>query len=302
MGSLLLKMKRKLIMLGQAAAVTIPKKWLDKLGLKKGQDIDVSTSGNKLVITAESEGQVKKTKIHITGKVDTTAWWSLINLYQLGYDEIEVTYDDPKAIRLIESVVKEMLTGFAVVDQYGKTCILKSISKEIDFDTVLKRAFLVTLSYVDRTLELMKQGKIEETEDLKGMEDTINVLLTFCMRILNKYGYKDPSKANLMYTFVWHLEVVGDLFEDVSEIAREHPNVKVDDEFIEIYGKVNKLLKEAYNYYYKFEEDKLEELAVARKRLLVDIKKCKNPATSLIMMGLRGGVTDFFPLIFALHK
>ena len=95
-------MKRRLIQLSPTTlAITLPKKWTEKNSLKKGVDLEVSEKGKGLLL--EPKGPVSKEKATIDlQRLGTFDKNFISTLYQAGYDEIDVIYDDPEIITTIQ--------------------------------------------------------------------------------------------------------------------------------------------------------------------------------------------------------
>ncbi len=293
-------MKRKIGMVGNTAITSLPAKWVKAMKIQKGQEIEVNVQGNKLIISAEAEPEINRCKIHVSGKNEIATWWSIVPIYELGYDEIEVTFDNPETAVMINKIAKEQL-GCIVSEQSEKKCVLKSIAKETEFDIVLNRAFLTAVSLGKQSLELIKKDKINDLKNLKSLEYTLNSLVGFCHRMINKDGYKDPKKTGIIYSIIKHLEFVGDMFDDINSTLIELPKTKLDKDFISLYEKIIEALAKAHKLIYKCDEKDLEEYVKFREEILTEIQKCKDPLTAMVMRHLRRAVTDFVPPINSLH-
>ena len=286
--------------MGNTATTSLPIKWVKAMKIQKGQEVEVNIQGNKLIISAETEPEINRCKIHISGRNETATWWSIVPVYELGYDEIEVTFDHPEIAVILNHIAKEQL-GCIISEQSDKKCVLKSITKETEFDTVLNRAFLTAVALGKQSLDLIKKDKISELKNLKFMEYTLNSLVGFCHRMLNKDGYKDPKKTGIIYSIIKHLEFVGDMFDDINTTLIELPKIKLEKDFINLYEKIIEALAKAHKLIYKCDEKDLEEFVKFRDEILTEIQKSKDPLTVMTMRHLRRAVTDFVPPIHSLH-
>ncbi|MDP4012085.1 MAG: hypothetical protein Q8R00_00565 [Candidatus Nanoarchaeia archaeon] len=293
-------MKRKVIHIGTASGITLPVVWTDEMKIKKGQELDVSIKGRKLIVGVESESEVSRCKIHVSGKNEIATWWSIVPLYELGYDEIEVTFDNPETAVIINHIAKEQL-GCIVSEKTDKKCVLKSIAKETEFDPVLNRAFETAIELGKQSLELIKKDELKELKNVKSLEYTLNSLVGFCHRMLNKEGYKEPRKVGILYAIIKHLEFVGDMFDEINATLMESPKLKLEKDFIKIYGMIVEAISKAHKLINKCDENSLEEFVNFREEILSEIKKSKDPLTKMIMRNLRKAVGDFVPLIHSLH-
>src|SRR3989344_2990489 len=107
-------MRRKVIQIaGSTQLVSLPRAWAKRNNIIKGQEVEVTEDGNRVVITASSEPVFETATLDITN-LDDMAGRALRALYKRGVDEIVVNYDDPKKIALVqESILKETV-GFEI--------------------------------------------------------------------------------------------------------------------------------------------------------------------------------------------
>ena len=92
-------MKRKVNRVGtNTLTVSLPSKWAKNHNVNAGDDIDLEESDTSLVISKTNiVRQGKKAKVDAT-KLGRIFNRTLLALYQHGYDEIKIHFDDPKII------------------------------------------------------------------------------------------------------------------------------------------------------------------------------------------------------------
>src|SRR3989344_6779531 len=172
-------MKRKVIKQGNGTlTITLPKGWTEKVGLKGGDEIDVEEMGDIICVSTEKGFTPKKISIEIS-KLDKSVLDSLLAvLHKSGYDEIELTFDEPKLVKSIQKRINSMLMGYEIIEQTNKRCIIKSIASQYDsnIDDIIRRVFLVTLSLARNTLEVIKSGDLGNIDELMVLEETNNKL------------------------------------------------------------------------------------------------------------------------------
>ena len=152
-------MKRRVIQLaGKTSVISLPSKWVKQYSVKKGDELEIEELGNQLLIkTSSSQTEIKKIAINIENLNERTLRLIMSALHKLGYDEINLFYETSKLSNAIQDIIKNLLLGFVVIDQTNKKCILKSVSSDLDteFDSTLRRAFLVSLSLANSSLEVI---------------------------------------------------------------------------------------------------------------------------------------------------
>jgi len=263
-------MKRKIIQLaGKTHVVSLPSKWVKKYGLKKGEEVELEDRGDSILLKIEKGMALDKVTIDVSGLDDRVVRWSLSALHKSGYDEIEVIFDSSKTAKVIQGLVKDLFMGFAIMEQTEKRCVLRSISKdsEEELDAALRRAFFVTISIGESTLDLIKKRNLSDLSDLISLEHTNNQLTNFCERILNRGGYKNSRKTSFMYVIVWNLEKICDDYKYICDYLSKNPNAKLGEGLIKMFARVNGVVRGYYEIFYKFDIKKLNELSRERVKI-----------------------------------
>src|SRR3989338_8169015 len=99
-------MKRKVIQIANSTQlVSLPRKWTQKYGVKKGDEIEVEEDGDRLLIKTESIPNSREIEVDVGGLTPRLADRFIARAYQKGYDLITVKYDKPElAIAIQEKV------------------------------------------------------------------------------------------------------------------------------------------------------------------------------------------------------
>ena len=300
-------MKRRVIQIAdKTLVVSLPNDWVRQWGVKKGDELDVSESGPKLIASTTEYRPLKKGGVDVSNASERTLRWLLSSLHKKGYDEIEIKSDNPLHAVIIDNLLKDLFLGFAVVHRSGATCLIRSLAKELDdqLQVIVRRAFLVTLALADQSLETAKSKKFEQLKDLLELEKTNNQLTNFCERILNKKGLDEPVKTNFLYVIMWNLEKIADDYKYICE----HLSAKkrISKETMELYDRVNKLLRNYYELFYKFDVEKLSVLSDDFKKLSKDIETSLSKGEDSIVLSHLYHVAlktvDFSASTFALHS
>src|SRR3989338_11330024 len=157
-------MKRKVIQLAhKTLVVSLPSKWARDYGVKKGAELEVEERGQQIVFSTskrtDSEG-VQVDFSELNGEVIRR--WVLASLHKSGYDEIEVAYKDASVLGIIQETIKELLIGFAIVEQGKNRCVIRVVAEEQEkeFNAVMRRAFLVVKNMGEGLYDYAKDGKL----------------------------------------------------------------------------------------------------------------------------------------------
>ena len=302
-------MKRKVIQLAHKTfVVSLPSKWVKKQGIKKGDELEAEEHASSMVFSTEQKKNIEKASLDITNTNERTIRWLLSSLHKKGYDEIELTYDSPDKTRIIHELVKDLFIGFAVVHQSSKRCVLRAIAQDRgeEFENVLRRSFLVTLSMAEGMLDYMERGHQKQLSDLTALEKTNNQLTNFCERTLNKMGHLEYAKTCFYYVIVWNLEKICDDYKYICELL-SNSTEKISKESLELLKETNKFLRAYYDLFYTFDIQQLNRLSERKKEMitkahkLISLKKGAESAMLSYLTSMIYKISDFSASMISLN-
>jgi len=300
-------MKRKVIQLaGKTLVISLPTSWARQWGISKGEEIELTENGPRLIISTTKPRDIKKSGVDLSTATERTVRWVLSSLHKKGYDEIEVITDKAEHAKLIDELLKDLFIGFAVVHRSGNKCIIRALSREFDdqFDAILRRAFLVTLSLGEESCKMVKQGKNAEMESLLQLEKTNNQLTNFCERILNKHGHNEPVKSTFLYAIIWNLEKIADDYKYLCKYLAKRKQ-KLSFGTIQVYERVNQLMRKYYELFYGFNLKLLDELSKETNDLHETIEKQIGSSSEAVVLSHLWHIVlktaDFSASTFALN-
>ncbi|MBD3309826.1 AbrB/MazE/SpoVT family DNA-binding domain-containing protein [Candidatus Woesearchaeota archaeon] len=283
-------MRRKIVGQGHnSKAVTLPISWIRENKLSAGDELEVESQGKSLILSAAKVTGPNKVVLDIKSK-DMMFKRYLNSLYQFGYDEIEVRCEDELPLNLIESEAKEMI-GCEIVSHTGKSCIIKSMATELssEFDVMLKRMFLIIRMMFDEIVDEMQRKDCDKDklQEIAGMEQINNRLVYFCQRVLNKKGYKEPSKTTFMAIILNELEQITDSLRDLSMLLSESRDM-VSKDTVRACAKLSELFRDLYGQFYSFDTKRVGKMKRKRISLYSDcyklLGKSKGNATDMLAL------------------
>ena len=156
-------MKRRIIKQGHnTLTITLPSKWVKKLNLKPGNEININEKENSLIINAQENIKEKSTTIDINDFTVPLLWRYFQSAYRSGCDEIKVLFNSNKddyedafhyyttqfdyanlgekvpkktALAMLQSVVDRFL-NIAIINSGKDYCIIREMgeptAKEFD--------------------------------------------------------------------------------------------------------------------------------------------------------------------------
>ncbi len=261
-------MKRKIVQHGSSSlTVTLPNKWAEKYHLKKGEEINVEESGPLLIISTGKEAATDKKEISAS-EYGVFTKNNLSHLYQLGYDELEIHYEDAKVLEEIKSRLPECM-GFEIIDQKKNTVYIKSIAAtlESEFDMLLRKAFLITNEMAKEIAQSLEKGDYSHMKEIQEIEVLNNKFTDICIRILNKRGYKNPKRTMQAYEVVKNIERVADEFKYICELLKDCKK-PLSKEAIQSFKEAVEYYMAFYNMFYKFDVDLKKKIYEGRGSLI----------------------------------
>ncbi len=268
--------------------ISLPATWVKKFNIKKGDELDIKEYGSELRINPEKEFGPERKEIYV-GDLKRLGKTYLTASYRQGYDEIKMDYSDPQYISTIQAILSKETTGFEIVKQNRNYCLIKDLTghNKNEFDLALRRIWLLVLDLSKESLDAIKKKNVSELKDIKLLDFNINKFSNYCLRLLIKKGYLDFKKTPLYYHLIESLEKIADQYKDLCTFYSENPN-KINDSLIVLFDKINSYLEEFYELFYKYNEEKLEDLFKRTKITLIDSKNNRSYLLFSICGRIRG--------------
>lgn len=280
----MVRIKRKVIQIANSTQlVSLPRKWSQRYGINKGDELEVEEDGNKIFISTESVQESGNIEVDITG-LDRDSFMFLIRiLYVRGYDEIKLIFNNPivhhyrlgKKVKVISAIHAEVnrLTGIEVIQQRENFCILKILSESSikDFDLILRRIFLLISDASNDLIKGAGKGDKYLVESMEEKHNTITKFMSSALRLLNKVGHPNHKNTFLYYHIIESLDNVNDI---LKESARDIVNfkIKISKNSEKILFRINESLAEFNKFFYKFDFKLVEKLSSERYKIMVEIR------------------------------
>jgi phosphate uptake regulator len=261
-------MKRRVIQIANSTQlISLPRKWSQKYGIKKGDELEVEEDGDKILVKTETAPASKEIEVDVTGLTPKLADRFLARAYQKGYDKITVKFDKPEIGLAIQEKVNELL-GFEIMDQSKTSIVISSISSKlnIDFDTSLRRAFLIVLDMAKTCESAYREGDNRTLENLYHKDFDVNKFCYFCLRFINK-GFHGGFGTYILYYLIEMLEDVGDEYKALA-IDLTRVRSKNKKPLLDLMVKVYDLATIGYEFFYKPEKIK----AVRSMNLYIELR------------------------------
>lgn len=268
-------MKRKAIQLANnTLVVSLPAAWVKKTGIAKGDEIEVNEFESNLILSSRAAPASGQISIDISG-MDPMIKRILGALYKSGYDEVKVNFSSIDELKTVQEVVREEFLGFEVVDQKKDWLVFKKVShiESKEFNTMLRRMFLIILSMAEDSLEAINKNDEKWLEAIALHDKDVNKIADFCRRILNTTGAEGYKRIPPGYFIVEQLEKIGDMYRDICRHLIKNP-VKISRDIQSIYRETNSFFRSFYELFFSFDLAGIRDFAKTRYGLTVTFEKC----------------------------
>jgi len=281
-------MKRKIIKQGHnTLTITLPNDWAKEHHVKSGDEIDIVTRENGLFISTDAIDAKRCTTIDITGMDIPIIWKYFMAAYREGFDEIKVIfkpgelYDYPYKYLVSQAVnskygkiakrtatetiqdITNRFIGLEIIEHHKGYCILRDMAEisTREFDSSFRRVFLLLLQMGEEVQESINTNNHELVKNIIDMDINVDKFHDYCVRVLNKTGFKDAKKSHLMFLTLYFLEIIGDEFKNVSQhIYIDMAEQKLNN-LLEFAVMTTDQFKHFYELFYNFSKDKVIQLS-----------------------------------------
>jgi len=273
-------MRRKIIQLaGKTLVVSLPSDWTKELGLKKGQELEVSRVGRAMVIEQPRVERGHASKVDLSGLNASLVWHAIVSHYVAGAGEIQAGFSkestmDPRTgsgIHYADAVerVVENLIGMEIVRHSKSSITIREISSVApeEYDNVMRRVWLTCLSMVEDGSDALAKCDADAFKAAVRVEKNVNRLVLYALRMLNR-GVASNVSAALVDARVLH-SLEG--FADVIASCAKSP----DKDCLSGSAKV---MRSAYDYWFNPSNPSADAMYAS----LMDLRKKKCVSPSLV--------------------
>ncbi len=268
-------MYRKLIKFGSGShVISLPKDWIVKHQLNKGDSVRVDEENDVLIINAqEKKAQLDDREITINFTSYNDFKLLLSAAYTSNYKTINVKTENPaKEMALIRNLVSKFL-ALEIVQQGTNKVVIKDFcnihdSKPAD---VIRRIDIVIRAMFE---DLIAAINGEETQHLiVQKEDDVNKLSNFMFKLLNHaftaQGRRILGVNTKEATYFWHLASCMEKVGDQIKRAIRHIdfNDKERKEVIKLLQGTRKNFEDAMRSHYKYDAKLALQVRENRKRM-----------------------------------
>ena len=272
---------RRLVKAGQAShTISLPKEWLDRHKLKKGDLVYLYEKDRELIITpenkADEQAPAKEITIPIDGKDLTTIQREITSAYINNYNAIIL---NGQSVTKHTKEIRKMLHDFValeVADQTSSSIIAKDLLnlKEISVDKTVRRMDMLVRSMIQDSIAALDNPELAQSVIVRDYE--VNRAYFLLMRLLksaisNKqisdFFQLSNSKVLSYYYLTINLENFADCAKQLAEYLGKE---KKKDKVKEIFKRVEKSYLDSMKSYFTNDKKLADNVALERPDLLKD--------------------------------
>ena len=204
-------MKRKLVKHGEATMmVSLPAKWLKKLDLGKGDEIDIEEKGKNLLIGAEeSQKGPREITITITKENKHDISPILSHAYRRGFNRIILTGEISDVSKNIRKITNNLLLGFEVTYSSKEKILVEAVSAidETKYEAILTKIFAILRETHAIMHEDFKNNKLRDLAEIEEIRHQQDKFILFCRRKLINSSYEEKVMLEWEFlTFLMHIQ------------------------------------------------------------------------------------------------
>ncbi|CDI04989.1 phosphate signaling complex PhoU family protein [Candidatus Nitrosotenuis uzonensis] len=215
---------------GSTYTISLPKKWIDELGIKNGDNMTIVKSANRsmtLFPGLDTEKPGKKAIITISQKdADESIRRKIVAMYLNGYKTIQILSKGVKILpehsRLIKDLVRKSMIGTEIVESDSESITIQILTRlpELTFEVALKRMHLMTSNMHREAIEALSKNDVTYGEEVARMDDEVDRFSLYMMRtlimaiqnasMLYDVGLEQPSDCLNYRTVISRIERIAD--------------------------------------------------------------------------------------------
>lgn len=180
---------------GSSYIVSLPKKWIQELGLRQGDHVVILRQGNSTLQIAPASRRITKEQREATIEVtkDNNPYFiarKLIALYFLGYNVINIVPKDGRLQvdqrEVIKNIARRVLMGTEIIADSAGGITLQVLINLLDLsvDAAFKRMLLISKSMYRDVLAALRENNSELAEEVIKSDDEVDRFSFYIVRQL----------------------------------------------------------------------------------------------------------------------
>jgi phosphate uptake regulator len=277
---------RKLISFGKSSfVVSIPKPWINKQNLKKGDVLYFEETEENLILSAKEKetDEEKKTTINIDGKTISQIQREITPAYIKNFKRITIIGKEIKdKAKDIEPIIQNMI-ALEIMEQTSSRIVAKDFlnMKDISINNLIRKMDVITRSMIEDSSNMFKE---DSYENINHRDKDVNRLSYLVFRVVN-YCLEKPSfsikQFNLnnhelvkYYLLAYHIEAIAD---EARRIARYMKKVNLsktkEKQFVDLFNQAKSNYLDTMKAFHNKDVNLGLQVAERKRKLMLDYEK-----------------------------
>ncbi|MBU1136133.1 MAG: phosphate uptake regulator PhoU [Nanoarchaeota archaeon] len=281
--------ERKLIRLGNSSfAIALPKEWVTKSKLNKGDKVFLERNGNGEIIVSpefKKSGNNKEITIDVKGKEEEEIAREVISAYICGNKKI-IFKGEKREIKTVKNVSKKFL-NLELIDEKEGFAIFEDLLdlEQIDIKNFIKRIDNNIKEMFEILSEILNSEKNQKKriKELYEIDEDITKFYFLIWRFM-RIGIDNPSiqsslkiSPNSFFDYFWvsyNIEQIGDEIKTIAKKINKENRECVKNIFSIIVENYHKLMKSFFENKKNFSKEIIleKEKMIERFNKLSDIQ------------------------------
>jgi Na+/phosphate symporter len=134
-----------------------------------------------------------------------------------------------------------------------------------EFDNIMRRIFLLLLNMIETVEHSIKTKSTDELKNIHMIDTNLDRFEDFCIRVLNKIGYREIEKTTLIHNTVFFLEMIGDEYKQLALDLMD--SITLSKDLKNKLQETNKMFEGYYSLFYKFQSEAADSLIAKNENL-----------------------------------
>jgi phosphate uptake regulator len=281
---------------GSSYIVSLPKKWIQDLGLKQGDHVVIMRQSNSVLQISPASRRVGKEQKDATIEVgkDNNPYFiarKLIALYFLGYNVITIVPKEERLLaeqrEVIKNIVRRVLMGTEIIADSASGITLQVLINLLDLsvDAAFKRMLLIAKSMYRDTLLALQENNLELAGEVIKSDDEVDRFSFYIVRqlkiaiknehLLKEIGLEEPRNCLGYRLIAKSVERVADhaaiISKDIIDMHRPI-NREIADKISNMCSFALEVLDEACLSMFKRDYEAADR-AIEKARRIEDMEK-----------------------------
>lgn len=272
---------------GGSFLIILPKEWIVRQSLKKGDPVVVAEREDGCLIIdprIPKAGETRSTSISI----EPNLRWSITSKYLLGFDEIRIVSKQPLTNSQRDEL-KHLIKRFValeVTDESETEIIIRCLvdPSTLPVEKAMKRMNLIASRMLNDSLTAYFEGRQTLAETVRERDEEVDRLFFLIVRELRS-AIQYPRMSEAMgiapvaaldfRLAAQYVERIADLAVDIASMTTEPLTDKLKRKFLPLVEQIKTMHSESVSNLFKFDTDKVTWVIGAEKDLIQRIAKMR---------------------------